>query len=120
MHHEPAVAYNSVEDEFLVVWHSDGASAGIAGYILVVRPDGRRGEEARDDGRAPFEGMVARSHAMGQIFQLVETLAEKIAGIVIDEFGVAWVRVKVNKPGAIRGARDVGVIIERGSRPTPE
>ena len=49
-------------------------------------------------------------------FQLVETLAEKIAGIVIDEFGVAWVRVKVNKPGAIRGARDVGVIIERGER----
>ena len=53
-------------------------------------------------------------------FQLVETLAEKIAGIVTDEFGVAWVRVKVNKPGAIRGARDVGVIIERGKRPAPE
>ena len=53
-------------------------------------------------------------------FQLVETLAEKIAGIVLDEFDVAWVRVKVNKPGAIRGARDVGVIIERGTRPTPE
>ena len=53
-------------------------------------------------------------------FQLVETLAEKIAGIVTDEFGVAWVRVKVNKPGAIRGARDVGVIIERGTRPAPE
>ncbi len=49
-------------------------------------------------------------------FQLVETLAERIAGIVNDEFGVAWVRVKVNKPGAIRGARDVGVIIERGQR----
>lgn len=53
-------------------------------------------------------------------FQLVETLAERIAGIVTDEFGVAWVRVKVNKPGAIRGARDVGVIIERGTRPAPE
>ena len=53
-------------------------------------------------------------------FQLVETLAEKIAGIVIDEFDVAWVRVRVNKPGAIRGARDVGVIIERGTRPAPE
>lgn len=53
-------------------------------------------------------------------FQLVETLAEKIAGIVTDEFGVAWVRVKLNKPGAIRGARDVGVIIERGTRPAPE
>ena len=53
-------------------------------------------------------------------FQLVETLAEKIAGIITDEFGVAWVRVKVNKPGAIRGARDVGVIIERGTRPAAE
>ncbi|HSG59473.1 MAG TPA: dihydroneopterin aldolase [Woeseiaceae bacterium] len=50
-------------------------------------------------------------------FQLVETLAEKVAEIVLDEFGVAWVRVRVNKPGAIRGARDVGVIIERGTRP---
>jgi dihydroneopterin aldolase len=49
-------------------------------------------------------------------FQLVETLAEKIAGIVMDEFGVSWVRVKLNKPGAIRGARDVGVLIERGKR----
>ena len=50
-------------------------------------------------------------------FQLVETLAEKIAGIVLDEFAVSWVRVRVNKPGAIRGARDVGVVIERGARP---
>lgn len=50
-------------------------------------------------------------------FQLVETLAEKIAAIINDEFAVPWVRVKVNKPGAIRGARDVGVVIERGERP---
>lgn len=51
-------------------------------------------------------------------FQLVETLAEKIAGIIRDEFDVAWVRVRVNKPGAIRGSRDVGVLIERGTRPS--
>ena len=50
-------------------------------------------------------------------FQLVETLAEKIAAVVLDEFDVAWVRLRVNKPGAIRGARDVGVLIERGTRP---
>ncbi len=50
-------------------------------------------------------------------FQLVETLAERIAGIVRDEFGVQWVKVRVNKPGAIRGSRDVGVLIERGQRP---
>jgi dihydroneopterin aldolase len=53
-------------------------------------------------------------------FKLVETLAEKIAGIVINEFGVVWVRVRVNKPGAIRSARDVGVLIERGSRPAKD
>ena len=46
-------------------------------------------------------------------FKLVETMAEKIAEIVLAEFEVAWVEVRVNKPGAIRGARDVGVIIYR-------
>lgn len=46
-------------------------------------------------------------------FQLVETLAEKIAEIVLNDFDVPWVEVRVNKPGAIRGARDVGVRIRR-------
>jgi len=58
------------------------------------------------------QGFVADSR-----FQLVETLAEKIAEIIRDEFDVAWVRVKVHKPGAIRGSRDVGIEIERGERP---
>ena len=49
-------------------------------------------------------------------FQLVETLAEKIADIVLTEFGVAWLKLTVHKPGAVRGSRDVGVIIERGNR----
>jgi dihydroneopterin aldolase len=49
-------------------------------------------------------------------FQLVETLAERIAQIVREEFGVPWVKVTLSKPGAIRGARDVGVMIERGER----
>ena len=46
-------------------------------------------------------------------FQLVETLAEGVAGIILDEFDVSWVKVRINKPGAIRGARDVGVMIRR-------
>jgi len=46
-------------------------------------------------------------------FQLVETLAEKVADIVLTEFGVPWVRVRVNKRGALRDAADVGVVIER-------
>lgn len=49
-------------------------------------------------------------------YQLVETLAEKVAGIILNEFEVPWVRVRLNKQGAVRGARDVGVIIERGKR----
>ena len=49
-------------------------------------------------------------------FELVETLAERIADILLDEFGVPWVRVKLNKPGAIRGSRAVGVLIERGDK----
>ena len=47
-------------------------------------------------------------------FQLVETLAERIAGLVLAEFPIARVRVTVHKPGAIRNSSDVGVIIERG------
>ena len=49
-------------------------------------------------------------------YQLVETLAEKITNIVLTEFKVPWVRLTVHKPGAVRGSRDVGVIVERGSR----
>ncbi|WP_149196388.1 dihydroneopterin aldolase [Luteimonas suaedae] len=47
-------------------------------------------------------------------FGLVETLAERCAQLVLDEFGVDWLRLKLSKPGAVRGARAVGVIIERG------
>jgi len=46
-------------------------------------------------------------------FQLVETLTEQIARVIISEFGVSWVKVRLNKRGAIRGARDVGIEIER-------
>lgn len=49
-------------------------------------------------------------------FQLVETLAERCAEIVLTEFGVPWVRLTLNKVGAVSSARDVGVIIERGRR----
>lgn len=49
-------------------------------------------------------------------FLLVETMAEKIAAIVREEFGVPWLRLRLSKPGAVRGAQDVGVIIERGAK----
>ncbi|MFM8441902.1 MAG: dihydroneopterin aldolase [Methylococcus sp.] len=49
-------------------------------------------------------------------FFLVETLAERITGILLEEFSVPWVRLTLNKKGAISGATDVGILIERGAR----
>lgn len=49
-------------------------------------------------------------------FQLVETLAERCTEIIREEYGVRWVRLSLNKKGAVRGATDVGVVIERGER----
>lgn len=49
-------------------------------------------------------------------FCLVETLAEDVARLIMDEFAVPWLRLCVNKQGALRHVRDVGVIIERGER----
>ena len=50
-------------------------------------------------------------------FLLVETVAEKVAAIIIEEFAVDWVRLSLHKPGAVRGSRSVGIRIERGQRP---
>lgn len=49
-------------------------------------------------------------------FLLVETMAERCAAIVRDEFAVPWLKLRLSKPGAVRGAQDVGVIIERGNQ----
>ena len=49
-------------------------------------------------------------------FLLVETLAERVSEIVLKEFGVPWLRLTLNKQGAVSVARDVGVIIERGAK----
>jgi len=49
-------------------------------------------------------------------FLLVETLAEKVAAIVREEFHVPWLRLRLSKPGAVRGSQDVGIIIERGDK----
>lgn len=50
-------------------------------------------------------------------FGLVEALAEHCAQIIMDEFNVKWLRLRLGKPGAVTGARSVGVVIERGVRP---
>ena len=47
-------------------------------------------------------------------FFLIEALAESVINIVMSEFSVPWVKLRISKPGALRGSKDVGVIIERG------
>jgi len=48
---------------------------------------------------------------------LVERLAEEIAAIVLGEFNVPWLKLRLSKPGALRGSKDVGIITERGEKP---
>ena len=52
----------------------------------------------------------------GSKYQLVETLSEKIAEMILDEFQVSWLRLTLNKLGAVRGSRSVGIRIERGEK----
>ena len=49
-------------------------------------------------------------------FELIETVAERVAEIVLTEFNIPWLRLQLSKPGAVAEAEDVGVIIERGDR----
>lgn len=56
------------------------------------------------------------AHVESSEYQLVETLAENVANILMADFHVPWCRVRVNKGGAVRGARAVGAVIERGSK----
>jgi dihydroneopterin aldolase len=53
----------------------------------------------------------------GSHFQLIEAMAEQVAAIILEEFKVPWLRLRLYKPGAVAQARDVGVLIERGERP---
>ncbi len=55
-------------------------------------------------------------HIDGQHFQLLETLAEQCAQLIMAEFSVPWLRLQLGKPDAVAAASDVGVIIERGQR----
>lgn len=53
----------------------------------------------------------------GSDFQLIETMAEQVASLVLSEFAVPWLRLRLAKPGAVARAEEVGVVIERGKKP---
>jgi len=55
------------------------------------------------------------SFVEGSSFGLIESLAEHCAAILLNEFHVPWVRLKMSKPGAVRGSENVAVLIERSA-----
>ncbi len=48
-------------------------------------------------------------------FQLIETLAERLAELILDEFDVPWLKLTLHKVGALSNSGDVGVRIIRES-----
>jgi dihydroneopterin aldolase len=62
-----------------------------------------------------YKGVAKRVLTFVEVssFHLVETLAEHIAMLILQDFGVAWVSITLSKPSAIRSSRDVGVMLER-------
>lgn len=75
----------------------------------------RAGETDSIDDTLDYKAVAKRliQYVGDSEFQLVETLAERISGIVLNEFGVPWMKLRLSKPGAVTGSQDVGVIIER-------
>ncbi len=57
-----------------------------------------------------------QTYAEENNFELIETLVERIASVILTEFDTTWVRIKLDKGQAVKGAKNVGVIIERGER----
>ncbi|MEE4144115.1 MAG: dihydroneopterin aldolase [Halieaceae bacterium] len=86
---------------------------------LEMATDNRRAASGdRIEDALDYAALSARVLAFieGSEFSLIETMAEQVAAIVMAEFGVPWLRLRLCKPGAVAAARDVGVLIERGER----
>lgn len=60
---------------------------------------------------------AAVTFAQASRFQLIETLAQRLAESLMKEFAVQWLRIAIHKPGAVPAAQSVAVTLERGTRP---
>lgn len=79
-------------------------------------PRAARSEDIADALNYDALSQRLRAFVEASDFQLIETLAERIAALVIDEFAVPWLRLELRKPHALPGTTDVGVVIERQRR----
>lgn len=81
--------------------------------------DNRLAAENDDISKALDYAKVAEAveqFAANSRFELVETFAERLAALLMQQFGIVWIKLKVTKPGAVATAKGVGVEIERGCR----
>ncbi len=99
------------------IWEWERRMPQIISIDLEMAADIRRAAE-RDHIDATLDYKAVTKRVVGFVeesrFQLIETLAEQVAGIITGEFAVPWVKVAVHKPFAVSGSRDVGICIERG------
>jgi len=98
------------------IWEWERRIKQVVSIDLEMATDVRRAAVTdRIDDALNYKDVAKRVGAFvgGSQYQLVETLAEAVARIVVTEFGVPWVRVSIAKPGAVQGSREVGVVIER-------
>ena len=75
---------------------------------VTLDAQGRVAKWTNQAGPAEVREFVGQSQ-----FKLVETMAHRLALLLLERFGMEWIRLSINKPGAVRGSRDVGVSIER-------
>ena len=97
------------------------AAPQVVGVDLEIGVDAAKAAEADEIAATVDYKRVSRDIAAlaeSRSYELIETLAEAVASLVLGEQGVQWVRVTARKPFALRNARDVGVVIERGNQPS--
>lgn len=97
-------------------WEWERRVKQIVSIDLEVETDARRAAQTDSiDSALNYEQLAKRlSDFVGQSdFQLVESLAEAVARIAVEEFAAPWVKVSIAKPGAVDGSREVGIVIER-------
>lgn len=98
------------------IWTWERRIKQVVSIDLDIATDARAASDAdKVDGTLNYRDVAKRLIAFvsESEFELVESLAEAIARLIIDEFDAPWVKIAIAKPGAIRGSRTVGVAIER-------
>lgn len=103
-------------DTVIGIWEWERRIRQTVSIDLEMATDARAASAADDVARTLNYRDVAKriiEFVSSSQFELVESLAEAVARIVVVEFGVPWARISVAKPGAIEGSRTVGITIER-------